>query len=78
MELVLYGREECHLCEVARDLLVHCGLAEQFVEADIEEDVNLLRVYCLRIPVLKDARSGSELDWPFDESQLIAFIHAAN
>jgi len=77
VNLVLYSRDECHLCEQAMALLAHLGLAAFVREVDIEADVDLLGRYCLRIPVLRDAR-GRELDWPFDLVGLQAFLEGGD
>jgi glutaredoxin len=54
VEVVLYSRPGCHLCEVARDLV----LAERarapftFTEIDIESNDELIKEYGIRIPVV--------------------------
>ncbi len=63
--LVFYGREDCHLCEEARQLVAPL-VAEagdvQVEEVDIDSDDDLLRRYLERIPVLElDGRVIGEL-----------------
>jgi hypothetical protein len=41
---------------------------------DIADDEALVEKYGIRIPVLKRARDGEELGWPFGEEQLARFI----
>jgi hypothetical protein len=41
---------------------------------DIADDEALVEKYGIRIPVLKRARDGEELGWPFGEEQLTRFI----
>ena len=52
----LYARPDCHLCDVAREQLLGLqaeGLDFELVEADIDEDEQLLRRYLERIPVVE-------------------------
>lgn len=60
--LTLYGREECHLCESAQELLHAANMP--FLLIDIDADPELGARYGLRIPVLRHP-DGRELDWPF-------------
>ena len=60
--LTLYGREYCHLCELAQALLQAAGMSFQVI--DIDADSELGARYGLRIPVLRHP-DGRELDWPF-------------
>lgn len=63
--LQLFSRPDCTLCDEALILLQQLGLADQVEIVDIEPDLNLLRRYGDKVPVLRwaDAR---ELHWPFD------------
>ena len=70
--LIIYSRADCHLCDVAEALLHSCGLADGYRKVDIESDLNLLRRYGIRIPVLMNEASGAELFWPFDRDAVIA------
>jgi hypothetical protein len=74
-ELILYSRPDCHLCDVAAELLGSLGLAWQVT--DIDEDERLVRRYGIRIPVLQRADTGDELFWPFDEGQIRKLIGGA-
>ncbi len=75
--LELMTTEGCHLCDLAVPLLIEGMDPEQF-EVDLVdiafEDV-LVERYGTRIPVLRDAKSGVELDWPFTAPQLAQFLH---
>jgi glutathione S-transferase len=54
--VVLYGRPDCHLCDVARSELLGLragGLEFELEEVDIEADDRLLRRYLERIPVIE-------------------------
>ena len=63
--LTLYGRQDCHLCDEARDAIVALreeGLRFELREIDIETDEGLLRAYLERIPVVTlDGEIVSEL-----------------
>jgi glutaredoxin len=52
--VTLYGRDGCHLCDDARDVLlrIRAELPFELVERDIESDDDLLRRYLERIPVV--------------------------
>ncbi len=65
MNLTLYQRDDCHLCDLALDVLAHAGVPE-FSFVFIDGDAELEAAYGLRVPVLRDADSGAELGWPFD------------
>ena len=73
--VTLYGREGCHLCEVARTVVeeVCAELGEEFVEVDIDGDPALLDRYGEEIPVtLVD---GSQHDfWRVDPQRLRAAL----
>lgn len=74
-ECQLFGTLGCHLCEVAEAVLmplVEHGLLVELV--DIAESDAQYQAYCLRIPVLRRADTGAELDWPFDTDQVVLFL----
>ena len=75
IKLALYSTSACHLCELAAELLdaVPATLAS-WHEIEISEDENLLARYATRIPVVRREDSNAELGWPFDETQLQAFL----
>ncbi len=70
--LTLYGREHCHLCELAQEVLQAANLSAQLI--DIDSDPELGARYGLRIPVLRYP-DGRELDWPFSQDTFL-LIHA--
>ena len=65
MALILYQRDDCHLCDEALAVLAAAGVPD-FESVFIEDDPRLEAAYGPRVPVLRDARDGTELDWPFD------------
>lgn len=74
-ECQLFGTLGCHLCEVAEAVLmplVEHGLMVELV--DIAEREADYETYGLRIPVLRRADTGAELDWPFDTDQVVLFL----
>ncbi|MEJ2534409.1 MAG: glutaredoxin family protein [Gammaproteobacteria bacterium] len=74
--ITLYTRDECHLCDVAADLVAEVAPERGLVKVDIEDDLALLERYGVRIPVLRRPEDGAELGWPFDEAALRAFVGA--
>lgn len=73
MSLILYQRDDCHLCDLALEVLA-TARAPAFVSVFIEDDPALEARYGTRVPVLRDPRSGRELDWPFDAQAVAAFL----
>jgi hypothetical protein len=74
---LFYTTSGCHLCETA--LAVIHSLQKKapsfFIRSvDISNDPVLVDRYGIRIPVLRNLSSDSELDWPFDEDMLAEFI----
>ena len=74
--VTLYGRDGCHLCDEARQLIV--ALAElggiELREVDIEADDRLFAAYLERIPVVElDGREVSELE--FDRDAFLDALH---
>lgn len=55
MELVLYYREQCHLCDAMRKALLAFKREQpdfDWHEVDIDRDTDLIRAYDARVPVL--------------------------
>lgn len=73
MALILYQRDHCHLCDQALELLARAR-APEFESVFIDGDAVLEARYGLRVPVLRDAVSGLELDWPFRAEALDRFL----
>jgi hypothetical protein len=76
MDLILYQRDDCHLCDLALDVLARAR-APVFASVFIDGDVGLEARYGVRVPVLRNDDSTDELDWPFDAQRLAAFLHRA-
>lgn len=73
--LILFQRDDCHLCDLALDLLAQARVPE-FESVFIDGDEALEAVYGERVPVLRDAGRGVELEWPFDLARLRQFTTA--
>ena len=69
--LLLFQRDDCKLCDEAIALLAAVR-APEFESVWIDDDPDLEARYGERVPVLRDDRR--ELDWPFDEEALRAFL----
>jgi hypothetical protein len=76
MRLILYQRDDCKLCDEALARLA-AARAPDFESAWIDGDAALEARYGERVPVIRDADSGRELDWPFDGDAIATFIAAA-
>lgn len=70
--LVLYQRDDCHLCDQALGVLAAARTPEP-ESVFIDGDEALEERYGTRVPVLRDA-AGRELDWPFDEARLRGWL----
>jgi hypothetical protein len=73
---LLYQRDDCHLCDLALGVLAQVRLPEPD-SIFIDDDAVLEARYGYRVPVLRDAGDGRELDWPFDATQVQAWLAAA-
>ena len=74
MHLTLYQRDDCPLCDRALAVLA-AARAPDFDSVWIDDDERLEAAYGERVPVLRDADSGRELQWPFDAAAVRAFVH---
>ena len=73
--LTLYQRDDCHLCDLAIEVLAQAR-APEFDSVFIDGDEGLEARYGVRVPVVRDAR-GTERDWPFDARRLRDWLAAA-
>lgn len=76
MPLVLYQRDDCHLCDLALEVLAAAHVPD-FDSVFIDDDEALEERYGVRVPVLRNDATGAELDWPFDLSGLQSFLQGA-
>jgi len=75
-DLILYQRDYCHLCDLALAVLAEAR-APEFDSVWVDDAAELEARYGTRVPVLRIARDGRELDWPFDAAAVQAFLAAA-
>lgn len=70
------GTVGCHLCDVAEQLIASSVDMQKYAiyQVDIADDDDLVERYGVKIPVLLDLESKEELEWPFDQSQLLEFL----
>ncbi len=75
-ELLFYTTEGCHLCEYAAAMLDDLARSGKVraKPVDISESEELVARYGLTIPVLRDPRSGRELNWPFTAEQIVELL----
>ncbi len=73
MGLILYQRDDCHLCDLALGVLSAARMPD-FESVFIDDDDVLEQRYGLRVPVLSDDARGCELDWPFDMDVVRTFL----
>ena len=74
--LTLYQRDDCHLCDLAIEVLAQAR-APEFDSVFIDGDEVLEARYGVRVPVLRDDARGAELDWPFDARRLRDWLAGA-
>jgi len=75
VELRLFSGPNCGLCDDAVDLVspfVGDGYRLQIV--DVTSSLELKKRYGLKIPVLCRDDTGEELNWPFDQARVQAFL----
>ena len=72
MNLTLFRRDGCHLCDHAEEALRGAGV-EGWTDVWLEWTGELAQLYGARIPVIKRG-DGAELDWPFDVWTVRQFV----
>lgn len=75
MRLILFQRDDCHLCDLALEVLAAARVPE-FDSVFIDDDAGLEAAYGNRVPVLRNEASGLELNWPFDAAKVKAWLEA--
>ena len=78
-ELLLYTTSGCHLCEHAAEMLAALSVRHPLKVApvDISESKDLVARYGMTIPVVRNPRTGTELNWPFEPDQVLSLLHPA-
>lgn len=72
MRLILYQRDDCHLCDLALAELAQAKVPD-FDSVFLDDDAELEARYGERVPVLRDDDTGEELAWPFDAAAVANF-----
>lgn len=67
MHPVLYQRDDCHLCDLALEVLAQARVPD-FESVFVDGDEVLEAGYGHRVPVLRIG--DRELDWPFDAARV--------
>jgi glutaredoxin len=76
MRLILYQRDDCHLCDEALQILAAAQIPD-FDSVWIDDDAALEARYGIRVPVLRDEDSARELGWPFGIDAVRRFVDQA-
>ncbi|WNO11212.1 glutaredoxin family protein [Teredinibacter sp. KSP-S5-2] len=66
-KMILYTTDGCHLCDLAIEAVEQSCIAIDLIEVDITSDKQLVELYGIRIPVIKDRQTGKEIGWPFND-----------
>lgn len=75
VQLTLFQRDDCPLCDQAYDVLLAAGVAD-FEPRWIDGDASLEAAYGSRVPVLRREHDGLELDWPFSCNQVAVLLES--
>ena len=77
MRVVLYSRAGCHLCDVAREVLLgeRATVAFDLVEVDDVGDDDLERGYGIRIPVV-EIDGEERFEYEVDAAELRSIVRA--
>lgn len=73
MPLILFQRDDCHLCDLALEVLAGAR-APAFESVFIDGDAPLEARYGERVPVLRDEDTARELGWPFGVDEVRGFL----
>ena len=81
VEVVLYTRKQCHLCDIVRDVIRAAqrrhALAIELREIDIDENPRLREEFDLRVPVVSIA--GREVfQYRVDQESFVAAVKRAD
>ena len=72
--LILYQRDDCHLCDLALAVLAGAR-APEFDSAFIDDDATLEARYGASVPEMRDDARAVELDWPLDADRITSLLH---
>jgi hypothetical protein len=76
--VTLYGKPDCHLCDVAEDRLKSLSrrVGLTYRKVDIQSAPDLFERFRYRIPVI-EVEGGATLDWPVTSEQMWSAVRAA-
>jgi hypothetical protein len=74
VDVTLFSKPGCHLCEEARALLLAAAKTRNLrvCEQDITQDASTFARYQFSIPVVQAGKR--ELGWPFSEAKLTEWL----
>ena len=72
-EITLYSTGGCHLCHIAKKLLLQANqqIPLTIIDTEISDNDTLITLYDTTIPVIK-FEGGRQLNWPFKLSDIIS------
>ncbi len=71
--MLFLTRENCGLCDQAWAILQQCDLHRHYEPVDIDTNLNLIRQFGDKVPVLADADLTHCLFWPFDQQAVLDY-----
>lgn len=74
---ILFTGTDCHLCDVAKQLIKEQTQGSlDITEINVKVERDYFHNYGARIPVLKNTQTGNELGWPFDQHTLMEYLQS--
>lgn len=81
IKLRLYGTAHCHLCDHASELLnalqPFSKIAFSVETVDITDNLDWIVEFEQRIPVLEYPETAKQLDWPFQQIDVLRLLEDA-
>lgn len=79
IQVSLFSSPDCCLCDDALAILerVKKDIPFEIMKKNIYSDKGLLIKYRFTIPVVREASLGTELNWPFSETEFRHWLAAA-
>ena len=71
-QIIIYTTAGCHLCDIAKELLVKANdkISFNIIDMEISNDDSLISLYGKTIPVI-EFEKGKQLNWPFKLKDII-------
>ncbi len=72
IQVILYTTAGCHLCDLARNLLIKANqqIPLTIIDTEIGYDATLIDLYGTTIPVI-EFNEKKQLNWPFELKDII-------